>query len=325
MTETHLRTRTHGIGYGVAALCFLLAAIQSLRFGFYGLFFNALLLAGVFVAGIIYTAIMRRQQLKAPGHQYLLALAGLIALLTAVRHDAMALLWLFPLMLLNLMVLPLRRGLILCGALIILAVLLFYARWDYQLATTLTGLLLLTSTAALFAFRYHYNARSVDTLTLTDPETGAYNLRSLQDTLGQEISRSEATGHPLSLVYLSVDYFSELKELHGTVNLQPVLKKISDSLKDSMRAGDSHYHAGEGQFWLLLPFTPEEGVRVIAERVRRQIADSRWPEVGSLTVSLGCTTRAAGETDAGALRLRSQRALDEACRRGHNRAWHLSN
>ncbi|MDX1589392.1 MAG: GGDEF domain-containing protein [Oleiphilaceae bacterium] len=323
MIETTLRTRTHGFGYAAALVSFLVVAWLNLHYGFYELFFRALILALVMAMGLGYTLLMRRQQLKAHGHQYLLAAAGLVTVLAASRFQPMALLWLFPLALLILLVLPLRRGLILCGALVVLVCLFFAGRWSYPLLATLTGLLLLIHAAALFAYRYHYNARSVETLTLLDGETGAWNLRCFRDTLGREISRSKETAHPLSLVYLEVDYYRELLDLHGAVNLQPVLRRISDTLRQVMRAGDSHYYAGDGGFYLLLPYTPEEGVRVIVERLRREIALARWPVVDSLTVCLGCTTRASGEEDAEALEQRSRQALEAAQSSGRNRAWYL--
>lgn len=325
MIETTLRTRTHGIGYAAALLSFLAVAWLNLQYGFYDLFFRALIVALLMALGLAYTLAMRRQQLKAYGHQYLLGAAGVVILLAAGRFQDMALLWLFPLVLLILLVLPMRRGLILCGALVLLTCLLFAGRWNYPLLATLTGLLLLINASALFAYRYHYNARSVDTLTLVDAETGAWNLRCFRDTLKREISRSQVTGHPLSLVCLKVDYYQELVDLHGPVNLQPVLRHISDTLCEVLRAGDSHYYAGDGSFYLLLPYTPEEGVRVIVERLRRQIAESHWPVVDSLTVCLGCTTRASEESDPRALEERSREALRAAHSGGHNRAWYLQN
>lgn len=323
MTETHLRTRTHGMGYGAGLLTFILTATLNLHHSFYGLFFNALMVALLMGVGLGYTLIMRRQQLKAHAHQYLLATIGVVTLLAASQYNDMALLWLFPLVLLNLLVLPLKRGLILCAFLVILAVLLFYARWNYFLAATLSGLLLLVMAAALFAYRYHYNARSVDTLTLIDSDTGAGNLRYFHDTLALEISRSRVTGHTLSLVYLVVDYYQELTDLHSAVNMQPVLRHLSENLRQALRAGDSHYYAGDGCFYLLLPFTSEEGVRVIVERLRRQTAEDQWPLVDSLTISLGCTTRADDEDNPETLTARSQEALKAAQASGHNRAWYL--
>jgi len=40
---------------------------------------------------------------------------------------------------------------------------------------------------------------------------------------------------------------------------------------------------GDGHFYLLLPFTHEEGLRVIAERIRRLVGELRWPVAESIT------------------------------------------
>ena len=323
MTETRLRTRTHAFAYAATGLCFLTAALVNLRFGFYELFFTALIVLALSAAGIVYTAIMREQQLRAGGHLWILALIGLTAVGATASHGENALLWLYPLVFLNLMVLRLRGGLILSAALILLTVPMLYPTPAYELLSAYTGLALLTGAAGWFAYRYHYSARFVDTLTIIDPETGAYNLRCFDETLAKEISRSEATGHPLSLACLSVDYMEELRELHGEASLKPLLRAISDRLGNTMRAGDSLYYAGRGCFYLLLPFTHEEGLRVITERLRRVIDESHWPVAESISACIGCTTRADGETSPNSLTGRCQDALAEARKRGHDQIWHL--
>ena len=82
------------------------------------------------------------------------------------------------------------------------------------------------------------------------------------------------------------------------------------------------YTLEDGEFFLILPFTPEEGVRVIAERIRRTIAEQNWPLAGKVTVSLGCTTRASTDIRTADLRKRVRHALEEARKRGADSVWY---
>lgn len=324
ITESRLRTRIHALAYGLCLLGFMLLGYLNLRYGFYSLFYGALALAALAAAGIGYTLWARQWQLRAAGHGLILGGMALVALLLNMDRPELALFWVFPLILLDLLILPLRRGLWLALCTVFLTGLwLLLAGRGLLAMAGLSAAFLLGAMAALFADRYHHHARSLGELVTTDAITGAFNSRHFTETLRREISRSEVNGHPLSLVHLAIDYYDELEDLHGAANLHPLLKATSDGIKKTIRAGDSHFYFGQGAFLLLLPFTPEEGVRVIAERVRRVLAEGHWPVVDSITASLGCVSRQPGETDPEVLPARAREALHEAQRRGHNRVWHL--
>ncbi len=323
MTETALRTRTNLVTYALALLCFAILSERNLLYGFYELFFSALIVMALSVAGIAVTLIRHRHQLQTRGHLVVLLIMTVTVLQAIAREPALAVYWLHPLMMAAFLLLRLRYAALLCGASILAALAL---TWPLAMAWQLTligSALLLASGAGWFARHYHASARYVDTLTIIEPETGAYNERCLDETLNKEISRSEATGHPLSLALLRVDHRHELTRVHGEDVMAGLNGAISQSLRATIRAGDSHYYLGDGHFFLLLPFTQEEGLRVIAERVRRLLGESRWPGVESITASIGCTTRASGETSAPSLRQRCEQALREAGRRGYDQVWHL--
>ena len=323
MTETQLRTRTHLTSYGLAALLMLFLAQQNLRYGFYSLFYTASIMAVLAMAGVAYTLVQNRRQLRASGHGWLLAAMGLCVAYATLLHSQLTPYWLYPLLLLNLLLLSPRRGLLLSGVMTVLIWLILLAFGSPgQALDTLVGAALLTGTAGVYAWRYHHNALSVEELAIIEPITGAYNERYLEETLTKELSRSSVTGHALSLIHLQVDYLGELQDMLGSAGLQPLLRGIGESLEHMIRAGDSHYYVGEGSFFLLLPFTPEEGARVIAERIRRNLSEHQWGLTDSLTVSLGCTTCEDGHTSAAKLRQAASSALREAQHRGHNRVWH---
>lgn len=325
MIETRLRTRIHGLAYGAAILAFLLLSYLNLRYGIYAFFYGGLLMSVLAAAGVGYTIWARRRQLRAGGHLIVLGGMALVVIILSLQHPELGVFWLFPLILLDLLVLPLRRGLWLAIITTVLAALAILIQAPGLLAlASLTSALLLGAMAALFAYRYHHHARSLGELTITDPITGAYNERFFDETLRLETSRSEVTGHPLSLLHLAIDYYDELAELHPTGKLHPLLEACSETLRRTIRAGDSHYYLGHGEFLLLLPFTPEEGVRVIAERVRRVIAEGHWPLVDSMTVSLGGVCWHPGDSNQGDLVQGARTALAEARKRGHDRTYHLT-
>lgn len=323
MTETRLRTWTHATGYTLTAIFIAAMALQNLRYGFYTLFYLALSMALILVGGLVYTIICRRQQLSAPGHLVILALlnGGLVATAITVETPGVSH-WAMPLLVLNLLVLPLRRGLILSSALIVPVIIMTWLNTPMVEALNISGgMLLLMAILALYVWQYDHMAQSAKDLALTDPVTGAHNPRFLDETLQQEISRTIATGHPLSVISLDLEHAEEIRALHGTRGLQKLLRNMTGQLFEIIRAGDSLYSGDDATFFLILPFTPEEGVRVIAERIRRIITENEWPEVGKIAVNLGCTTMDDNDTSAGQLRARAITAMTEARKRGADSAW----
>lgn len=324
MTETRLRTRTHLTAYILATLFISSLAIQNLRYGFYEMFFLAAAMALLTLGGAGYTLVCRRRQLSAKGH--LLILAGLNTSLIAamiflspigISH------WVMPMAVFNLLILPLRQGLILSLVLLLaLFGFLLVSGGAMPAVAISAGMFALISVSALYIWHYDHMAQSAEDLAITDPVTGAHNARFLDETLQKEISRSMVMGHSLSVITLSIDYADQVEDLHGTDGMQRLLQNLTQHLFGVIRAGDTLYTLENREFYLILPFTPEEGVRVIAERIRRTIAEENWPVVGKVTVSLGCTTRVSSDRRTQDLHRRVRAALREAQKRGADSAWY---
>ncbi|ARM85314.1 MULTISPECIES: diguanylate cyclase [Marinobacter] len=324
MTETRLRSFTHLAGYAFASLFIASLAFQNLRYGFYDLFFLAAGMALLTVAGAGYTFICRRRQLSAPGHLLILTAlnSGLVAAMFALDPPGISH-WVMPLVVLNLLILPLRQGLILSLLLLVALALFLLLSSPLMYAITISaGVFALVAVAALYIWHYDHMAQSAEDLAITDPVTGAHNARFLDETLQKEISRAIVMSHSLSVISLAIDYAEEAEDLHGQAGMQRLLRDLTQHLFDVIRAGDTLYTLEDGEFFLILPFTPEEGVRVIAERIRRTIAEQNWPLAGKVTVSLGCTTRASTDIRTADLRKRVRHALEEARKRGADSVWY---
>ncbi|HLV76683.1 MAG TPA: GGDEF domain-containing protein [Marinobacter sp.] len=323
MTETRLRTWSHSASYGLALLVLAALAMQNLRYGFYPLFYLALAMTALLLAGLVYTYLCRRHQLSAPGHFFIMAglNSGLMAAVLTIDAPGLSH-WAMPLLVLNVLILPLRQGLALSTLLLLPVVVITWVELSAPDALIVTvGLFALASVSALYVWHYDHISQSAQDLAIIDPVTGAHNARFLDETLQKEISRAIATGHPLSVISLSLDHSAQIRELHGRGGLNRLLGQIARKLFDTIRAGDSLYGIGNAEFFLILPFTPEEGLRVIAERIRRTISEQEWPEIGKVSVSLGCTTRGTGDTSTQVLRQRATAAMLEARQRGADSAW----
>ena len=131
------------------------------------------------------------------------------------------------------------------------------------------------------------------TASLTDPLTGAGNRIALTNTLAREISLSRRHRHALSLLILDIDKFKLINDRYGHSAGDTVLKQIVRTLQQVNRQTDLSFRYGGEEFVVLLNRTHAEGALVIAERIRRTIADTEIAmeeQSVRITVSVGVTT-----------------------------------
>jgi diguanylate cyclase (GGDEF)-like protein len=327
MTNDPLFNRTSSALYLLCAALLVVLAVQNYRHGLYPLVYSASLLALFFACMAAYLRYAPELKHAVPLNRTLLGLTLLTILWDASIHYVTALYWIYPLALLSFIALPMHQA-IRCNALT-LALTAPIALWREGVVYALnfaTIHLFLCSVAIVFAQIHQRSSRKLVELEIRDPLTGAYNMRHLEDTLAKEICRADRTGRPLSLIALEIDYLQQIIELHGNSQVNTLFQQLSESLRATIRAGDSQYCNDEHTFYLMLPCTPSEGLLVIAERIRRTIEESAWPVVDSITVSVGCTSYKSGERTSSGERMinEAQLAMREAQKNGHNRVCHHS-
>ena len=129
--------------------------------------------------------------------------------------------------------------------------------------------------------------------------------------------------HPVAIVLLDVDDFTELNRRHGTANGDAILAEIALRLRLRVRTADALGRLGSDRFLAILPHTDETGAMTFADALRRRLAARELP-IGPnglvLTVSGGVAVMRAGE-DVGPddLLARAEEALQRARRDGPDR------
>ncbi len=135
------------------------------------------------------------------------------------------------------------------------------------------------------------NARLAQ-LADTDGLTGLMNRRAFDEALHTEISRSQRTRAPMSLMLIDVDRFKAYNDTYGHPAGDVCLKALSRCLKKVLRRpSDVTARYGGEELVALMPDTPPEGALHIAEAFRRAVYDLDLEHTGSekgrVTVSIG--------------------------------------
>ncbi len=326
LAEKQLQTRLVSLLMLLSALTLAALGIQNFRYGLYDLVYGAWFIASLFLGVSIYARFAPESKYLKQATLGISSIAIICLFLLSLEYSKETRHWLFPLGLLAYIALSYSYANLLNIIIIFLFTLTaLFTEGAFDALVFACSYALFMGLASTYAQLHQKRSRTLVELEIHDPLTHAYNLRHLEDTLKKEVCRAERTGKPLSLIALEIDYFPQLKNMHSTPTIQVLLIRFAETLKAMIRAGDSDYFDGKQTAYLLLPCTPSEGVLVIAERIRRTIEESHWPDVDSINVSLGCTSFAPKQRHdsedmlANKLIAEAHIALVEAQKNGHNR------
>ena len=107
--------------------------------------------------------------------------------------------------------------------------------------------------------------------TLTDPLTGVYNRRFMQQRLAEEISRARRYCFQLSILLFDCDHFKRVNDEHGHQAGDRVLVEIGDLVKGQLRDSDLLARYGGEEFLIIAPNTGPAEVALLAERLRARV------------------------------------------------------
>jgi diguanylate cyclase (GGDEF)-like protein len=110
-------------------------------------------------------------------------------------------------------------------------------------------------------------------LALTDPLTGAANLRVISARIEQEIEILRRYGTPFTLAYLDLDEFKAVNDSLGHQAGDEVLKSVAHFLFGDARKVDTVARLGGDEFALLMPQTDERAANVALQRMAHGLND----------------------------------------------------
>jgi diguanylate cyclase (GGDEF)-like protein/PAS domain S-box-containing protein len=145
--------------------------------------------------------------------------------------------------------------------------------------------------------------RELEVLSYRDSLTGVANRRMFDTLYPVEWAKARATGEPLSLVVIDIDYFKQYNDHYGHMQGDECLRRVAQAMDASAsRSRDLCARLGGEEFVLLLPATDEEAARNVAERCRKLLGHKEMPHARSgvgrlVTISMGVGTIVPGAQD----------------------------
>lgn len=126
-------------------------------------------------------------------------------------------------------------------------------------------------------------------LASTDALTKLYNRAKLDESLKNEINRTNRFQHELGIILLDIDHFKSVNDTYGHNVGDTLLIEISNILKKNTRDTDIVGRWGGEEFLIVCPETDKAGLLKLAENLRIAIKNANFTTVGEKTSSFGCS------------------------------------
>lgn len=136
-------------------------------------------------------------------------------------------------------------------------------------------------------------------LAITDELTGLYSARYFRHRIEKEMKRAYRYKQPLSLMMMDLDYFKKVNDTYGHLTGDGVLREVANRIRRGIRDIDIPCRYGGEEFCLLLPETDLQGTEILAERLRKAIAEKAVHQNGNIipmTISIGVAALSDGQT-----------------------------
>lgn len=155
---------------------------------------------------------------------------------------------------------------------------------------------------------------------LKDELTDFGNKRALASSLHREAELAIRHNSALSILMLDIDHFKSINDCYGHLAGDSVLKDLAATIKKCARQSDLCFRYGGEEFLLILDNTDENHAFLVAERIRKTVAEHSYLYNGKIipvTISIGASTFDKNET-LDSFQTRADKALYKAKNNGRN-------
>jgi diguanylate cyclase (GGDEF)-like protein len=151
-----------------------------------------------------------------------------------------------------------------------------------------------------------------EALSVTDDLTRLYNSRYMNQVLRRETKRASRSGRPMSLLFIDMDGFKQVNDVHGHLCGSKALVEAAGLIRGCARETDVVARFGGDEFSLILPDTGREGAVSVATRIRERVAEHLFLKTDGLTVRLTASVGVATLPDVAGSAEELIRAADKA-------------
>jgi diguanylate cyclase (GGDEF)-like protein len=141
-----------------------------------------------------------------------------------------------------------------------------------SLATGVYGAAYAIIAIGFIAAVYGDSQRHLSHMTTEDPLTRLTNRRGLEDVLKVTLATAARNRLPTSVILINLNHFQQIIDSFGQETGDHLLQQIAQLLKRDCRGSDVVSKINSDEFMLVLPETPPESARILADRLLTSIS-----------------------------------------------------
>jgi len=132
--------------------------------------------------------------------------------------------------------------------------------------------------------------RRLSILADRDPLTGLYNRRRFEENFEKILTRAARYGHGVALLYFDIDNFKQINDLSGHKVGDEIIQKVSQVLRQSIRATDLPVRQGGDEFAVVMDEVDIDVVNCAVQQFRERLNSVRFrrnDRLNSISCSIG--------------------------------------
>lgn len=139
--------------------------------------------------------------------------------------------------------------------------------------------------------------KKYEEMAITDPLTGVYNHGEIETQLHNALALRQKYDDPVSVMMLDLDMFKRINDTYGHSVGDMTLKKFANIMKDLATEDNTSVGRWGGEEFVIVCYDKDaQEVLYMAEKLRKTVEESDFPEIGHITCSIGVTELMVGDT-----------------------------
>jgi diguanylate cyclase (GGDEF)-like protein len=130
-------------------------------------------------------------------------------------------------------------------------------------------------------------SHELEELANTDPLTGLYNVRYLQQHIHHLLGVHKRYEHPFAVLVMDIDGLQRVNDAHGHAAGDRLLMQVSTAVRRTIRAVDIPARVGGDEFCVLAPNQTSEPALVLGTRLAAAVEEAEAEDELRVGVSIG--------------------------------------